>query len=263
MNWPHYQFQQGLFPIKNEPLHAAILHFQSCRPKEGVGVVIGGLYHPLKNVASNPVDYFKVDLDQYNEVVATYGPVECVLHSHPQNQRAPSAEDMESQIAMRVPFGIVAFHDIGPSDIFFWGDGVRIAPYIGRPFKHGVYDCYALVRDWFMQEHGIALGQFARNDGWWNDPKEPDLLADNVRNEGFEEIEFKNLRYGDVVLIQILGSRKLSHCGVIMQDGTLLHHPYGTSNSPRYSLRDNLYSWKNRIRHCVRYSKATLHAPTS
>ena len=40
-------------------------------------------------------------------------------------------------------------------------------PLLERPFIHGSWDCYGLIRDWYLQERGISLPDFPREDNWW------------------------------------------------------------------------------------------------
>lgn len=57
---------------------------------------------------------------------------------------------------------------------------VDVSKYIGRKFVHGSTDCYSLVRDFYKNEFGIELTDYARAEFWWN--KGQNLYMDNFRN---------------------------------------------------------------------------------
>lgn len=98
-------------------------------------------------------------------------------------------------------------------------------PIIGRPFVHGVWDCYGLIRDWYRQERGIELPNFERADGWWEQGE--NLYIDNYAAAGFVAHDAE-LQPGDVILMQYQAS-VVNHAGVYIGDGMMLHHLYGQS----------------------------------
>jgi len=98
---------------------------------------------------------------------------------------------------------------------------------IGRPFEHGKTDCYTLIRDFFMDNYGISLTNYARPDNWWEDDS-LDLYNDNYREEGFVPIEVRpqELRIADCFLMAV-NSSKANHAAVYIGQGKILHHLYG------------------------------------
>lgn len=253
-----YQHTNNLYPVANMAVVQAVKHAFDEYPKESVGVVYNDNYIGLTNVHPEPETDFKVDPAKYTELFLQFGKPQALIHSHPKGEHYPSKEDQLSQIATDVSYGLLVLG--GPqivNNVMFWGNDVPMAPALGRPFTYGVYDCWATVRDAFYRDHGIWLNNYARNEDLL-DPKKPDnYFMDYWADAGFEEIDFRELKQGDVVLSRIFRSDKVNHCAYYVGDGTVLHHPFGSPQSPMLSRRDVIYKWKNFITHCFRHNSRT------
>jgi cell wall-associated NlpC family hydrolase len=223
---------------------AAKAHAIAQHPKEACGVVSGGVYVPLRNVARDPLEGFALPRTAW----AKHAPVQAVIHSHvaPRHGRAPSAADMTGQMETGVPWGIVLTDGTGAWGPLWFGDHIIDEPLIGREFTHGVRDCYALVRAWFWQRRGVRLPDFARDDDWWNEGG--DLYRDGFAKAGGVAIDASEAREGDVVLMQLHGVPVPHHAGVIEAGGLLLHHLPG-----RLSRREPLGPWRRYVTHWLRY----------
>ncbi|WP_346949336.1 NlpC/P60 family protein, partial [Dyella sp.] len=80
------------------------------------------------------------------------------------------------------------------------------------------------------------------------------LYTDNLAAAGFVPVDAKDIRRGDLVLMQIR-SRNLvpNHAGIYLGDGLMLHHMYG-----RLSSRDVLGGyWLENLRLVARYTAST------
>ena len=76
----------------------------------------------------------------------------------------------------------------------------KLDKYIGKKFNHGKSDCYSLIREFYKDEFGLELTDYARPDYWWNNGG--NLYMDNFQNEGFRLLgDNEELQYGDVLLI--------------------------------------------------------------
>jgi hypothetical protein len=197
-------------------------------------------------------------LDPVDQVLCEqYGPIEAVIHSHPVRHndpiwdRWPTLMDQEQQIKGAVPWGICVVINGHAQDPYFWGDNsLPVAEYLGRPFIHGVYDCYSLVRDYYRREFGILLNAYPREWEWWEKTPELDLYRRNMMAEGFFEISFKELRPGDCVLGTVLSNQIINHSGVYLGNSLLLHHLVG-----RVSRTDPIGRWQKLIRYYMRHEK--------
>ncbi|MYA09818.1 MAG: hypothetical protein F4060_02440 [Holophagales bacterium] len=207
-------------------------------PRESVGVIDDlGRYRIVPNIAADPEAGFELPADLYLWDVAA------IVHSHPNGAEFPSRTDMESQIAAGVLYGIVPvskwFAD-GPcrgrwadpygsvsnlivGEPFFWPDTGR--PYLGRPYRHGVTDCYTLLRDWYRRERGLELPAVAYDWRWDESDAELDLYTSWRRRLDWAEIDPAEAQPGDAVLFRMAGSEVANHAGVLLEGGLLLHHP--------------------------------------
>ncbi len=222
----------------------AIEHGRREYPREACGLVvnIGGVdsYRSCANRAEGN-DHFIIAPQDYADAEAV-GDIVAVFHSHPNASAAPSEADRTSCEASGLPWHIVGIPSLA------WGYcapcGYR-APLIGRPFYHGVLDCYALIRDYFAWELAIPLPDFDRSDNWWK--KGGNLYVENFSAAGFSRAQ--ELKKYDVILMQVL-SDVPNHGAVYLGDDKLIHHLHG-----RLSCRD-IYGgyWRDHTTHILRHS---------
>ncbi len=122
---------------------------------------------------------------------------------------------------------------------------------IGIPYKSGVDDCYGLARRYYMDNYGIELINFARPDGWWNDP-EMDLINQFVQYDGWKNIGLntRGLKVGDGLVFSLV-SGKANHVGCYVGNGMFIHHVYG-----RFSNEEALMDkWTNRLLMIIRHPR--------
>ena len=233
---------------------AAHGHAVAAAPEESIGFVMHGEYRPQDNIAESPREHARVDPDAV--LSAQRDGLQAVIHSHPHpHPPCPSLADMRAQIAMNVPWAIIPVsQERQPGAPVWWGPGVPHPPLMGRPYMHGVTDCYAIVRDWYAQR-GIALPDIARGWRWWA-PEEnnPDLYERSFLTAGFEEIDRAAAAVGDGFLMQI-GADRINHCAVLVEPGVILHHPGGDRpcDATRLSRRDVAARWMPHVRRAIRY----------
>lgn len=196
-------------------------------PRESCGFIVAGVYVACENVASDPLQHFEIrDIDYL--AARARGPIQAVVHSHPNGPIFPSENDMRHQMAVGAPYVIIPLNEDRVSDPVIWGDTLPVAPLVGRPFVHGVFDCYSLVRDYYCVTHDIVLPQVPRDDEWWT--KGEDLYQDHLSKTGFRKIAREEARAGDGFLIA-LGDvqranphKRLNHAGIVLEGGIILHH---------------------------------------
>lgn len=236
--------------ITDKCLAAFTAHVLAEFPKEACGIVVRGRFKPLPNIAENPTQDFDVD-----PIVYTQHEVQAVLHSHPidpnSDRKYPwnwfSHSDVEGQIGTAVPWGVVSTDGVGTSPIV-WRDDNDRPPLIGRTFVHGVDDCYSLIRDWFKQERGIVLKDFARGMNWW---KQGNLYEDNFMKAGFKEIPLSEATVGDCLMFKY-GTRVINHAAVITGPSTILHHLFSLKGAV-LSGEEDMGPWMAMVNKAVRY----------
>lgn len=237
---------------------AAKAHALREYPKESCGLVVDDTYRPCFNYAVNPEKDFVISEADYLWA-ENDGGVQAVLHSHPDGPLFPTEADMQGQLSSAVPWGIIPTDGERAGDPIMWGDQLPIAPLIGREFRHGVADCYTLVRDAYrlgkdgMKEHGIdgwpldpiQLPEVPRDDNWWETEK--DLYVDYLAKVGFRQIDRSEARPGDGMLFKIRAN-KLNHAAVLLDGNVILHH---LPNRP--SRREAAGIWVYQVEMWLRY----------
>lgn len=222
-------------------------------PKEACGVIIGEDFHPCVNIALEPTGHFQIDAKELSGLAAIHGSVEALLHSHTVDKtktakwpvETPSHHDMERWLKNDIPWGICSTEGENTSEMVWMNEGV-IAPLEGRDFLHGVFDCYATVRDYYRLK-GTLIPNFPRGVNWWMSGL--DHYEQNFEKAGFVEIKRSEAKEGDAVLMKIIpGISVAHHAGVITGPNILLHHLY-----QRKSGYDKFNRWERFVTKYVRY----------
>lgn len=214
-------------------------------PRESCGVIIvfKGKYKYIPCINdSNDANDFSMNAKSFADA-EDMGEILYIVHSHPNTPNKPSQLDLINIEKTKVPWLIInpftkQYTVTKPSGY--------VAPLIGRPFYASVLDCYTLIEDFYKQELNIQLPDWPREDNWWLEGK--NYYLDCYKPSGFELVTDGSLKAYDLVLMT-MGSSVVNHGGIIMPDGTLLHHARG-----RLSSRD-VYSgyYRNITSHVIRH----------
>jgi proteasome lid subunit RPN8/RPN11 len=240
-------------------------HARAEYPKECCGLLFNDdSYLPCFNFAENPLEDFKISTEVYKTALLDASKkIAAVVHSHPNKQRFPSANDMRGQMDTAVPWIIVPLDGETVMSFTQWGDQLPTAPILGREFLHGVHDCYSLIRDTFglgrdeLAKQGIdwpfppiKLRDYARDDAWWvgaeADPSK-NLYMTNFDKAGFVEISPSEAAPGDMFYIKVM-SKQVNHGGLLVGGGLLLHHL-----PVRLSRREPARIWLRNVDKWLRY----------
>lgn len=221
-------FRQAQQMFNNEVLRASQAHAEQQYPKESVGLVVDDQYIAVENIHDDPENHFKIA----PSVLTKYkGKIQAVIHSHnitvdPSTKQSkhlmfPSKDDMAAQIAWGVPFGIQYVTADGAGNILWWGRGVPVADYEGRPYVYGVYDCFSVILDYYRTELGIDLPDFAREDEWWN--RDEDVYVNHMKDYNMVQVPLADLQVNDVILLTIR-SKVANHAILYLGGDQGLHH---------------------------------------
>lgn len=216
-------------------------------PIESCGVIVEGReglrYVAFENTSTSPTTSFHVDERLLLPIIKS---VKAIVHSHPNGPDCPSETDMQQQQAWNIPFGIVTTDGSDCFEPFFWGKGVPKAPLIGRGFRHGVTDCYALVRDYFEDKLGVVLRDYPRNWEWWNEGG--DFYERYFVTEGFFKIDESEVRENDCFMACIR-SKTPNHGGIYVGNSLILHHLTSrlAVDPSRLSKREPIGAWTKLI----------------
>lgn len=233
--------------ISKATIRAVKAHAEQEYPKEACGLIVQDAegrdeYWPLLNRADRPEEYFVIaaeDLIRAEEA----GRVLAVVHSHPEGPDAATDADRAFCNQEDVPWYIVAVYkdDEGvpkAGNVFGIAPTGKTIPLMGRPFVHGVLDCYAIIRDWFGRCRGVELPNHKRDDLWWE--KGQNLYMDNLAADGWRVLaEDEPLQTGDMILMQI-GADVANHAALYLgveqldegpalhpMSEAMIHHLYG------------------------------------
>lgn len=204
---------------EDKTLAAIQAHAAEVYPQECCGLIVetAGCLSVVrsKNMAPDPYRTFMVDPALFLQYEAR---TKAVYHSHPDRGAKPSEADKASCSAVGRPFLILSW----PS-----GNMVSILPekheaqLEGRQFVYGVFDCLAIVEDFYRQEYAIEVPNYGRPPfGWWME--DVDYIGQRYSKMGF--IEAQEPEHGDVIVMQMGGARVPNHVGVYLEGGLLLHH---------------------------------------
>jgi cell wall-associated NlpC family hydrolase len=187
-------------------------------------------YYKANHAILNPLDYVRAS--KIGRIVAHF-------HSHPESDK-PSFMDYLSAVnhnLYSVIYSIKSnkFYIIEP----------KLSDYLNLDYKCGISDCYSLIRNYFNKELNIKINDYNREEKWWE--KEPDLIINNIKNEGGIEVEYKDLKINDLILFSFNGA--LSHFSIYLGNDMILHHPVG-DKSIISELNDSL---KRRISKVIRH----------
>ena len=204
-----------------------LAHVNSSPTKEICGLIVSLKkklkYVHTRNVAEIGPDFI-IDAEELAEIEDKYK-IQAVVHSHINVNPEPSQADLIEIERHNLPYLIVNF----PVNTYTltYPSGY-IAPYEGRPFVSGITDCYSLWRDFYERELGIYMEDYNRTYEWWH--KGENLYMDNYKEAGMIEIDRKELKRGDIILMRI-GSQVLNHCAVYLGDNRMLQHLTGRLSS--------------------------------
>lgn len=241
-------------PLPGHVISAIETHAASRLPEEICGLVVNGTeYVPMENLAENKELHFKFDRDEYAKLMAT-GTVTHIVHSHV-DMDYPSEYDMQQQARTNLPWIICNISQGRRPSTFMWGHPTQRAPILGREFRHGTADCYALLRDFYKAAAGIDLPDFPREFEWWyrkNEQGAVNLFVENFEKAGFTRISETELRPFDVVIGQVY-AKVPNHCGIYLGNDLILHHMYSRASrrEPYGRLRSRVVLW-------LRYTKGDL-----
>ncbi|MES1927559.1 Mov34/MPN/PAD-1 family protein [Salinisphaera sp. T31B1] len=212
-------------------------------PNEAVFVITDetGCYE-VRNVHPSPRESFAIG--KKDMAAARAAGLRAIVHSHPDYPACPSEQDMRGQLSTAVPWGIVATNGEAATPITWWGAGTERPSLEGRPFVHGVTDCYSLIRDYYAAERDIDLMEIPRAWLWWQ--QGGDLYREWFGPAGFVQIAHAEAKPGDVWLTQIR-SPVPNHGGILLERGECLHHPMTREGGPvqpkALSRREPINRW--------------------
>ena len=218
-------------------LHEFNQHVLDCYPQEACGLVIDKTFIPMPNISTEPIEHFMMEEGTY----LTYEDhIDCILHSHTfipttGDARTPSLADMKLAKSTTLPQGIIHTDGEIVSDILYFN--TKNPPRLDkRPYISGVFDCFTIVRDFYIQEFDYFIDILPRPANWeeWDST----YMLSNLDNQGLTKLaNGASLKLGDVIVFRI-GANVPNHVGVYLGNDTFIHHL-----NRRLSKTDTLAKW--------------------
>ena len=97
----------------------------------------------------------------------------------------------------------------------------------GKNFNLGVQDCFTVVHQFFYDNFGIEMENFARPNDW--DAEKDNLIEHCWPKSGFEKLDVDEHwppRPGDIMVCNVGGSVP-NHLVIYLGKNTILHHKVG------------------------------------
>jgi|CXWL01.1.fsa_nt_gi proteasome lid subunit RPN8/RPN11 len=196
-------------------------HAEQEFPRECCGLIIvqrgREVYWPCRNLATE-ADRFHLHHEDYASAEEA-GDVLAIVHSHPNIAPTPSQADLVACEQSGLPWVIVSWPT---GEIYEFAPTGYVAPLVGRVFAYGVLDCYSLCKDYYLRECGITLPPVEHRNNWWLMGQ--DLYLEHFTAQGFIQIEERELRKHDAILMQV-SKTTTNHAAIYLGDGLILHHP--------------------------------------
>ena len=208
------------------------LHARAEAPKECCGFIIDNVsVRKARNTSQTKESKFKISTEDYI-AASNLGEITAVYHSHPTTEARFSEYDKFNSINHNITYILYALKD--NSFTQFDPSLSEFNDYIGRSFKIGETDCFALVKDFYEKELNINLNNYHRDENWKSHLEE--LYDKFIEMEAFREVE--SLQKYDCILTKNRTSGHSCHIAVYLGGGLMLHQPQGSySRVEEYSDR--------------------------
>jgi proteasome lid subunit RPN8/RPN11 len=188
-------------------------------PNEICGFLTQKGLMPIANTSENPLNFAQIEPESYAK--AEVEGIIFLYHSHAEVGNF-SQQDIVVCKQLNIPFVIYCV----AIDRFIVGNPTG-GDYLDRDWIYGLQDCYALIRDWYRQERGIELDDFARCEVGETKSKDWNLFSENFEAQGFTRLSAHGVKFraGDILLMQI-ASPNPNHLGLIFDASKqeFVHH---------------------------------------
>jgi proteasome lid subunit RPN8/RPN11 len=188
-------------------------------PEEICGFLTNKGLMPIENTSSEPLHFAAIDPKSY--ALAEEEGIIFLYHSHAKEPNF-SKLDVDACKKLNIPFVLYCVE----SDKFTIANP-NGGDYIGRDWVYGINDCFALIRDWYRQERGVILDDFARCEVGETRREDWNVFCESFEGQGFTRLSANGIKFqaGDVLLMQIAAPNP-NHLGLIFdsEKQEFMHH---------------------------------------
>ena len=183
-----------------------------------------------KNISEYPTTCFEISSLDFLKVKYFYKKIHYIYHSHNNQNIEFTEKDIKCSENLNLP--IILYNTI--YDFFKIYTPVTVSyDLIGRYFEYKKYDCFTLVRDFYLKNLNADIsGKYENELGTFDIKK---AFLDNLINTNLKEVENKNdIHVYDILLLD--GQNKSSHFAIYLGKDKILHQPrYSLSKIENYS----------------------------
>jgi len=200
---------------------------------ESCGLIIetpnGIIAEPCKNISNFPKHHFLISSEEQREKEYK-GKLLGFYHSHVDESDFSYLDKSVSEKTNLECF----LYQIPTGKLLSYKPNGWRAPYLGRPFVPGIFDCYQLVKDYYKTELNVELPdldhpfRFAPTQDAEELPKvgyskKSTFLVDYFLSNGFQKVD--DIQLNDILLIKTDRIDAAAHCLIYYGNDKILHHP--------------------------------------
>lgn len=214
-------------------------HAKDEAPKECCGFILeNGETYKARNV-SNDENKFSIAIEDYVSA-DNLGEINAVYHSHPEQGLSFSEYDKFNSISHGIIYVLYSMRD--NSFTQFDPSLAAFNKYIGREFKIGKTDCWALVRDFYESELNIKFRDYYRDEKY--KPRLKEYFDSGMKTLGFYFVD--ELQKYDCILFGRKKDPAPYHIGLYLGDDLILHQP-----EKSYSRVEEYTNKHKRLTDCI------------
>jgi proteasome lid subunit RPN8/RPN11 len=185
---------------------------------------------PCKNIAKDPDKYFEISSLEFLKIKKLYKKIYYIYHSHTNSNIEFS--EMDKNCAKNLNLPMLLYNTT--FNIFKKYDPTFIEyDLIGRFYEYKKYDCFTLVRDFYLKKLKADISiEYKEN---LKDLDIKNTFLNNIASKKLVMInDINSIKDNDILLLD--GARKSSHFAVYLGEENILHQPmYSLSKIEKYS----------------------------
>lgn len=173
---------------------------------------------PVKNIAKDKENDFRISTQDFLNIKSNFN-ILYIYHSHPQDNFDFSNSDKISADRLQINYILYCCKN---NEFKIYEANTFKNKYIGRFYEYRKYDCFTLIRDYYLNELNQNLDINYTESIIDIDVKQ--YFIDNYKNKNLRMISAnEKIKENDILLID--GIRNNSHCALYLGNNKILHQP--------------------------------------
>ena len=177
-------------------------------------------FKPFKNLNTKNKEVFAIDnSDFYSDYFS--GDIISIFHTHTTDSSELSSIDLEISESLGLPSYVIS--SVSKSQNIYYPRSYKPRGLYGRVFIPFFQDCISFVKDFYQLHLNITFNDISN---WAREKQNSNLKLINQIKNYFNEIDIKNITYGDLIVFKPSIS-PFMHLAVFNKDNRYSHHPIG------------------------------------